>query len=305
MVDLSVKTMGMTFKNPLISASGTYGFGKEYNEFYNIELLGGISTKGLTLEKRTGNKGTRIHETPSGIMNSIGLENPGVESYINNESQFLKDKDVKILLNLGGSNLESYVKAAELLDEANSKERIYDVVELNISCPNVKLGGMAYGMKPEDAGYITKEIVAISKAPVVVKLTPNAPDLVAVAKSVETSGAAGVSLVNTFSALDIDVENRRPIFNNVTAGLSGPCIMPIALKMVRDVSNAVSIPVIGMGGISTHIDVLKFIMAGATLVQVGTANFLRPTIMPEIIENLESYMTEMGISCFDEIRGIV
>ncbi len=254
---------GKEFKNPIISASGTFGFGTEYNDFYDVSILGGVSTKGLTLEPREGNKGIRIMETPSGIMNSIGLENPGVESYINAESEFLSKKNTVILANVGGSTLESYLEALRLLEEANAKKRVMDVLELNISCPNVKAGGMAFGMRACDAANITKEAKKIVSCPLVVKLSPNAHNLVDVAKSVEASGADGISLVNTFNALEIDIRNRKSYFSNITAGLSGPAIRPIALRMVRDVSRAVSIPVIGMGGVSSAEDVVKFIMAGA------------------------------------------
>ncbi len=296
---------GKKFKNPIIAASGTFGFGKEYNEFYNIETLGGISTKGLTLEERNGNEGTRIIETPSGIMNSIGLENPGIYHYIHHESAFLSDKDTVIFANVGGSSLESYLKALTLLEKANKKKRVMDIVELNISCPNVKKGGMAFGMRAEDAGFITKKAKEIVSVPLVVKLSPNAYNLVEVAKKVEESGADGISLVNTFNALEIDIYNRKSYFNNITAGLSGPAIRPIALRMVREVSKAVNIPIIGMGGITSAEDVIKFIMAGATLVQFGTASFMDPMAGEKLVQGVEEFLKKENIKSLEEIRGII
>lgn len=296
---------GCKFKNPLIAASGTFGFGEEYDSFYDISVLGGISTKGMTLEAREGNKGLRIIETPAGIMNSIGLQNPGVRAYVEHESRFLARKDLVILANVGGSTLDSYLEALSILEEANKQRRVMDIVELNISCPNVKAGGMAFGMCAEDAALITKEARAVVKEPLVVKLSPNAHNLVEVARAVEEAGADGLSLVNTFNALEIDIYGRRALFDNITAGLSGPCIRPIALRMVREVSQAVGIPVIGMGGVDTWEDVVKFIMAGAHLVQFGTVSFMNPMAGRQLVEGLESFMKKQGISSLDEIRGII
>lgn len=296
---------GCNFKNPLIAASGTFGFGEEYDKFYDISVLGGVSTKGMTLEERDGNKGLRIIETPGGIMNSIGLQNPGVRSYVEKESGFLAQKDLVILANVGGSTLESYLEALSILEEANRQRRVMDIVELNISCPNVKAGGMAFGMCATDAALITREARAVIKEPLVVKLSPNAHNLVEVARAVEEAGADGVSLVNTFNALEIDIYGRRPLFENVTAGLSGPCIRPIALRMVREVSQAIDIPVVGMGGVETWEDVVKFIMAGAHLVQFGTVSFMNPMAGKQLVEGLEDFMKKQGISSLDEIRGII
>lgn len=296
---------GCKFKNPLIAASGTFGFGEEYDSFYDISVLGGISTKGMTLEAREGNKGLRIIETPAGIMNSIGLQNPGVRAYVEHESRFLARKDLVILANVGGSTLDSYLEALSVLEEANKQRRVMDIVELNISCPNVKAGGMAFGMCAEDAALITEEARAVVKVPLVVKLSPNAHNLVEVARAVEEAGADGLSLVNTFNALEIDIYGRRALFDNITAGLSGPCIRPIALRMVREVSQAVGIPVIGMGGVDTWEDVVKFIMAGAHLVQFGTVSFMNPMAGRQLVEGLESFMKKQGISSLDEIRGII
>lgn len=299
------KLWGYTFKNPIISASGTFGFGEEYNQFYDISILGGVSTKGLTLEPRDGNAGIRIIETPSGIMNSIGLQNPGVKHYAEYESEFLSSKDTVILANVGGSTLESYMDALHVLEEYNKQKRVMDIVELNISCPNVKAGGMAFGMNACDAAFITKEAKKMVSVPLVVKLSPNAHNLVEVAVEVEKAGADGLSLVNTFNALEIDIYNRRAIFNNITAGLSGPAIRPIALRMVREVSQAVNIPVIGMGGVQSAEDVIKFIMAGAHLVQFGTGSFINPMMGSELVEGVKEYMKKENICSFDEIRGII
>lgn len=296
---------GHKFKNPVISASGTFGFGKEYEAFYDISILGGISTKGMTLENRKGNSGLRIIETPSGVMNSIGLQNPGVSHYAEYESEFLAKKDLVILANVGGSTLESYLEALSILEEENKKKRIMDLVELNISCPNVKAGGMAFGMNACDAEIITKKAKEVISVPLIVKLSPNAHHLVEVAKAVESSGADGISLVNTFNALEIDIYGRKALFDNVTAGLSGPCIRPIALRMVREVSKAVSIPVIGMGGVETWQDVVKFIMAGAHLVQFGTSSFMNPMTGKNLVEGLEAFVQEQGLKDWSEIRGII
>lgn len=296
---------GHKFKNPVIAASGTFGFGKEYEAFYDVSILGGISTKGMTLEERKGNSGLRIIETPSGVMNSIGLQNPGVSHYAEYESEFLAKKDLVILANVGGSTLESYLEALSILEEENKKKRIMDLVELNISCPNVKAGGMAFGMNACDAELITKKAKEVISVPLIVKLSPNAHHLVEVAKAVESSGADGISLVNTFNALEIDIYRRKALFDNVTAGLSGPCIRPIALRMVREVSKAVSVPVIGMGGVETWQDVVKFIMAGAHLVQFGTSSFMDPMIGKKLVEGLEAFVQEQGIKDWFEIRGMI
>lgn len=296
---------GCRFKNPVIAASGTFGFGEEYQNFYDISILGGISTKGMTLEPRDGNSGLRIIETPSGVMNSIGLQNPGVLHYTQCESRFLAEKNIVILANVGGSTLESYLEALSILEAENKKKRVMDMVELNISCPNVKAGGMAFGMNACDAELITKKAREVITVPLIVKLSPNAHHLVEVAQAVESAGADGISLVNTFNALEIDIYRRKALFDNITAGLSGPCIKPIALRMVREVSKAVSIPVIGMGGVQTWQDVVKFIMAGAHLVQFGTGSFMDPMMGKKLVEGLENYVREQGIRNWKEIRGII
>ncbi|CEK39613.1 dihydroorotate dehydrogenase [Paraclostridium sordellii] len=300
MTNLNVKFGNIEFKNPLIMASGTFGFGKEYAEIYDIEKLGGISSKGLTLEKRDGNKGIRVFETPSGMMNSVGLENPGVKGFIENELQFFKDIDTVRIANLGGGTLDDYIKGVELLNDQS-----IDMIELNISCPNVKAGGMAFGIKNEVAREVVRAVRSKTKLPLIVKLSPNAEDIIGMAKVCEEEGADGISLVNTFKAMAIDINKKKPVFENVYAGLSGPAIKPIALRMVHEVCKAVNIPVMGMGGITTWQDAIEFIMAGATCIQVGTANFINPRIGLDIIEGIQNYMQEEGINSLDEIRGII
>ncbi|CEK32236.1 dihydroorotate dehydrogenase 1B [[Clostridium] sordellii] len=300
MTNLNVKFGNIEFKNPLIMASGTFGFGKEYAEIYDIEKLGGISSKGLTLEKRDGNKGIRVFETPSGMMNSVGLENPGVKGFIENELQFFKDIDTVRIANLGGGTLDDYIKGVELLND-----QPIDMIELNISCPNVKAGGMAFGIKNEVAREVVRAVRAKTKLPLIVKLSPNAEDIIGMAKVCEEEGADGISLVNTFKAMAIDINKKKPVFENVYAGLSGPAIKPIAIRMVHEVCKAVNIPVMGMGGITTWQDAIEFIMAGATCIQVGTANFINPRIGLDIIEGIKNYMEEEGINSLDEIRGII
>ena len=300
MTNLNVKFKELNFKNPVIMASGTFGFGKEYNEIYDIEKLGGISSKGLTLNQKDGNTGMRVFETPSGMMNSVGLENPGVQGFIDKELPFFSDLDLVRIVNLGGGTLDDYVKGAELL-----RGKDVDVIELNISCPNVKAGGMAFGIKNEVAREVVREVRKVVDKPLVIKLSPNAEDIVGMARVCEEEGADGVSLVNTFKALAIDINKRQPVFENIYAGLSGPAIKPIALRMVNEVSKNIEIPVWGMGGITTANDAIEFIMAGSSCIQVGTANFINPKIGLEIIDGIEKFMKQEGIKTLDEIRGII
>ena len=300
MANLNVKFKDLNFKNPVIMASGTFGFGKEYNEIYDIEKLGGISSKGLTLNQRDGNTGMRVWETPSGMMNSVGLENPGVEGFIEKELPFFSDLDLVRIVNLGGGTIDDYIRGAELL-----RGKDVDVIELNISCPNVKAGGMAFGIKNEVARDVVREVRKVVDLPLVIKLSPNAEDIVTMAKVCEEEGADGVSLVNTFKAMAIDINKRKPIFDNVYAGLSRPAIKPIALRMVNEVAKNVNIPVWGMGGITNATDAIEFIMAGSSCIQVGTANFLNPKIGLEIIDGIETFMKQEGIKTLDEIRGII
>lgn len=298
--DLRVKIGSVEFKNPVIMASGTFGFGREYKKIYDIEKLGGICTKGLTLEKKEGNEGIRIHETPSGVMNSIGLENPGVEGFISSELEFVKSLNTTVMVNVGGSLIEDYVKAVALISEQH-----VDAIELNISCPNVKKGGIAFGIREESIRQIVKVIRRTTELPLIVKLSPNAEDIVRAAQVCEDEGADGVSLINTIRSMAIDINKREPIFKNVYAGLSGPAIKPIALAMVHQVCKAVKIPVIGIGGICTFKDALEFIMAGAACIQIGSASFANPRAGLNILNGIEEFMKDEGIKSLDEIRKIV
>ena len=291
---------GVTFKNPVVLASGTCGFGKEMNEYFDIEKLGGLSSKGLTLNARGGNDGIRIWETPSGIMNSVGLENPGVRHFVEHESQWLNEKNLVHLVNLGGHSMEDYIEGAELLIDCD-----VDMVELNISCPNVKAGGMNFGVKAETAAEVVRKVREVCRHKMVVKLSPNAENITELALACEAEGADGLSLTNTYLAMAIDINKRKPVFDNVYAGLSGPAIKPISLRMVHQVAHAVKIPVMGLGGITTWQDALEFIMAGAAVIQVGTASFMKPSIAMDIIDGLEKYLEEQNIGNISELRGIV
>lgn len=297
---LTTEFAGVAFKNPVVMASGTFGFGREYNELFPIEKLGGISSKGLTLHARGGNDGIRIWETPSGIMNSVGLENPGVEGFIQKDLDWVNSLDLVNLVNVGGHSVEDYIEAVERLN----REQL-DILELNISCPNVKQGGMNFGVKTDMAQEVVRTIRKVCKHKMVVKLSPNAENIVDLAKACEAEGADGVSLVNTFLGLAIDIKKRQPVFNNGYAGLSGPAIKPIALRMVNQVCKAVDIPVMGMGGISTWQDAVEFIMAGATVVQIGTATFMKPDKALDVIAGMERYCEENGLQNISEVRGIV
>lgn len=297
---LEVKLGGRTLKNPLIGASGTLGFGAEYARFYDPAILGGIASKGLTLRPKEGNTGVRIYETPSGIMNSIGLENPGVSAFIEEIWPEMRKIDTTVLVNLGGNSTEDYLEAAEMLNDTD-----IHMIELNISCPNVASGGMAFGLHCQDAAAITRAVKARTKHPVIVKLSPNGDAPAELAKACEAAGADGISLVNTFQAFAIDVDEKKAVFDNIYAGLSGPAIFPIALRMVRDVARAVSIPVVGIGGIRSAEDVIAMIMAGAEAVEIGTMNFADPHCMETIINDLKAYAARENIGSLDEIRGIV
>lgn len=294
---LKVNICGVEFKNPVIAASGTFGFGEEYNQLFDVSKLGGISSKGLTLNPKEGNNGLRVFETRAGMLNSVGLQNPGVDAFIKNELPKMKKLNTVAIANLGGGTLEDYLSGIEKLNNSD-----VDMIELNISCPNVKSGGMAFGIKSEVAKDIVKEVKAICKKPLMVKLSPNAEDIVDMAVKCQEAGADSLSLVNTFKGMAIDIYKGKPVFENVTAGLSGPAIKPIALRMVYEVSRAVDIPVIGLGGISTWMDAIEFIMAGATAIQVGTANFVKPDVCLDIIEGIEGYMNKYNIKDLKEIR---
>lgn len=304
--DLTVSVAGLQLANPVIAASGTFGYGSEYGRVIPVSRLGGICSKGLTLEPKPGNTGLRLWETPAGLINSIGLENPGIPHFIEHELPEMLALGPVVLANLSGSTMESYVEGARLLDAT----RVH-CIELNISCPNVKAGGMAWGLDCDAAAAITAAVRAVTAKPLVVKLSPNAPQLVAIARSVVAAGADVLSLVNTFQAFAVDIERGRPVFDNITAGLAGPAIRPIALRMLRDIMLGVPecrdgrIPVIGLGGISTWQDAVEFIMTGASAVQVGTATFANPHAMEEVIDGLQAFMRRKGYSCLADFRGCV
>ena len=297
---LEVDFAGVKFKNPIILASGTCGFGKEFNEYFDIQKLGGISSKGLTLNYRAGNDGIRIWETQAGIINSVGLENPGVRAFVEKENPRMNSLDLVNIVNLGGHSMDDYIQAIEILNEHK-----LDILELNISCPNVKAGGMNFGIDTCIATNVVSEIRKRCKHKLVVKLSPNAHDIVELAKSLENVGADGLSLVNTFLAMAIDIKKRKPVFENTYAGLSGPAIKPIALRMTHQVAHAVKIPIMGMGGITTAEDAIEFIMAGADVVQVGTASFMNPRIALDIIAGIDKYLEDNNINNISEIRGII
>ncbi|MEK4511169.1 dihydroorotate dehydrogenase [Paenibacillus sp. FSL K6-2524] len=310
MIDLSCNISGVHLKNPVIMASGTFGFGKEYGALYDINQLGGISGKGLTLNPKDGNDGIRVYETPSGMLNSVGLENPGVAAFLRDECPRWEKLDLARIVNLGGNTIEDYVEGARLIHEDSTVRmaagrQAVDMIELNISCPNVKAGGMAYGIQTETAREVVRQIRATTSLPLVIKLSPNAEDIVGMAVMCQEEGADGVSLINTFSAMKIDIRKRRSVFDNLYAGLSGPAIKPIALRMVHQVSRAVTIPVIGMGGICSAEDILEFIMAGAAAIQVGTYNFVNLRGGQQLVQDLEQLMEREKITSLDEIRGII
>ncbi len=269
MADLSVKVAGVDFKNPVIVASGTFGYGREYEELFPLSVLGGISTKGTTGVKRTGNPSPRIAETPSGILNSVGLQNPGIDYFIANELPYLKTKDTTIVANIAGSTPEECAEVAKKLDSTD-----VDMIELNISCPNVKQGGAAFGTSCEGAAAVTRIVRNATNKPLMVKLSPNVTNIVDIAKAVEAEGADAVSLINTLLGMRIDLKKRAPIIANKTGGFSGPAIKPVAVRMIYQVYDAVKLPIVGMGGVSTAEDVIELMMAGATAVEVGAANLV-------------------------------
>lgn len=297
---LAVDFAGVTMKNPVVLASGTCGFGRELQGYFDLSRLGGIASKGLTLNERKGNEGIRAWETPSGLMNSIGLENPGVRGFIEKELDWINGHDVANIVNLGGHSIEDYQEGIALLNDVE-----LDLLELNISCPNVKQGGMNFGIRTDTARDVVRTLRGICRHKLVVKLSPNAEDVVALARACEEEGADGLSLTNTYLGMAIDIERRRPVFDNVYAGLSGPAIRPISLRMVHQVAHAVKIPVMGIGGIATWRDAVEFIMAGATAVQIGAATFVKPDLALDVIDGIAAFLDAQGISDIAEIRGIV
>lgn len=300
MADLSVKVAGVEFSNPLIAASGTFGFGMEYGEFYPLSVLGGISCKGITLKRRDGNPPPRIAETPSGMLNAVGLQNPGVDVFIKEDLPWLKKQNTVIIANIAGNTIEEYCKMAEKLSETD-----VDMIELNISCPNVKHGGVQFGTSCESVGNITAEVRKHCKKPLVIKLSPNVTDIASIAQSAEANGADAISMINTLTGMRIDINSRRPIIHNNTGGMSGPAVFPIAVRMVWQVANAVKLPIIGMGGISTWEDAVEMLIAGATALQIGTVLFSDPYAPIKISEGLNAFLDKNGIKSVTELTGTI
>ncbi|HOQ37817.1 MAG TPA: dihydroorotate dehydrogenase [Acetivibrio sp.] len=297
-IDLSVEIAGVKFSNPVIAASGTFGFGREFGDFIDLNAIGGISVKGLTLEKRQGNRPPRIAETPAGILNSVGLQNPGVKAFIEEEIPFLKRFNTRIIANIAGNTIEDYCAMAEMLSDTD-----IDAIELNVSCPNVKKGCVAFGNSPEGIREITGRVKKYCKKPLIVKLTPNVTDIKEIAIAAEDAGADALSLINTILGMAIDIHRKRPILANNMGGLSGPAVKPIAVRMVYEVANVVKIPVIGMGGISSGEDAVEFMLAGASAVMVGTANFINPRACVDVVEGIKQYLCRYNHSSVHEIIG--
>ncbi|MDR1256855.1 MAG: dihydroorotate dehydrogenase [Spirochaetaceae bacterium] len=295
--DISVEIAGIRFRNPVIAASGTFGYGREYEGLLDIACLGGICTKGLTLEARSGNVGERLWETPSGLLNSIGLENPGIKAFIGLELPRLRALGPVVIANLSGGSVDEYARGAELLSASS-----VDMVELNISCPNVKSGGISFGLEPDAAASVVSRVRRACRKPLIVKLSPAAPDIAAVALACVQNGADALSLVNTFRGMAIDIHKKRPVFDNITAGLSGPAIRPIALRMVWELYEIADVPLIGLGGIACANDAIEFLLAGAAAVQVGSATFANPAAMNQITSGIEGYMRENGIRRLSELN---
>ena len=300
MVDTRVNLSGVILSNPIIPASGTFGFGYEFAEIYDINILGSISIKGTTRELRFGNEQPRIAETPCGMLNAIGLQNPGIDKVISEELPKLRKVFKKpIIANISGFSIDEYVYCCELI----GKEEQVEIIEVNISCPNVKEGGMSFGTLPENAAEVTRAVKAVAKKPVYMKLSPNVRDIAEIAAACEEAGADGISLINTLTGMRINLNNMKPVLNNITGGLSGPAVFPVALRMVWEVYEAVSIPIIGMGGVSTVEDVIEMMLAGATAVSVGAANIKDPYASKNIVESLPDLMNKLGINKLEDIIG--
>lgn len=300
MADLSVKVAGVEFSNPLIAASGTFGFGREYNEFYPLSTLGGISCKGITLHKRDGNPPPRIAETPSGILNAVGLQNPGVDHFIEKDLPWLKEQNTVVIANIAGNTEDDYCAMAEKLSDSD-----VDMIEMNISCPNVKSGGVQFGTSCESVGAITKAVRNHCTKPLIVKLSPNVTNIAEIALAAEANGADVISMINTLTGMKIDINTRRPIIRNNTGGLSGPAVFPVAVRMVWQVASAVKIPIIGMGGISTWQDAVEMLIAGATALQIGTVLFNDPYAPVKINEGISKFMDENNIKSLSELTGTI
>ncbi|MCT4618789.1 MAG: dihydroorotate dehydrogenase [Marinisporobacter sp.] len=297
-IDMSVDLNGLVLNNPVTVASGTFGFGREYGEYVDLNKIGAIAVKGLTLEERQGNPTPRVVETPMGMINSVGLQNPGVDYFIKEELPYLSQYDTKIIANINGNTIEEYCKMAEKL----SKTKV-DALELNISCPNVKEGGVAFGRDPEMVHKVTEKVKENSDKYLIVKLSPNVADIKEIGVAAESGGADCLSLINTLIGMGIDIEKQKPILARGIGGLSGPAVKPVAVRMVYEVSKAVNIPVIGMGGIMNHKDAIEFFLAGANAISVGTANFINPMVTMEILKGMEEYLKRKGYTSIKELVG--
>ena len=286
-------------KNPVMTASGTFGYGKEYSDFIDLSRIGGIFVKGTTIRNRQGNDYPRMAETPSGMLNAVGLQNKGVDYFVSNIYPEIKDFDTNVIVNVSGSTIEDYVECTEKLAELDK----IPAIELNISCPNVKEGGMAFGVCADSAADVTRAVRKVWDKTLIVKLSPNVTDVTEIARAVEAEGADSVSLINTLLGMAIDINKRRPVLSTVTGGLSGPCVKPVALRMVWQTYNAVKIPVIGMGGISCWQDAIEFILAGSSAIQIGTHNFIDPTISVKVLDGIKEYLDKNNISSICDLVG--
>lgn len=300
MSNLKVNICGVDFKNPVIPASGTFGFGKEYMQFYDISKLGGLCTKGTTLAEKQGNPAPRIAEANMAMLNSVGLQNPGVDYFVSRDLQILKKVNTRVIANIAGSTVEDYQQMAEKMSVDG-----VDMIEMNISCPNVKAGGMAFGIYPESIADTVKAVRPYCKKPLIIKLSPNVADIAENAKAAEANGADCISLINTLSGMVVNYKTRKPILANVQGGMSGPAVKPVALRMVWQCFNAVKIPIIGMGGITNFKDVLEFMICGARAVEVGTANLMNPTACSDIIDDLQQYVDEQGMDINDLVGTLI
>ena len=296
---LAVNIGKLQLKNPVMTASGTFGYGKEYSDFIDLSRIGGVFVKGTTIRDRQGNDYPRMAETPSGMLNAVGLQNKGVDYFVSNIYPEIKDFDTNVIVNVSGSTIEDYVECTEKLLGLDK----IPAIELNISCPNVKEGGMAFGVCADSAGDVTRAVRKVWDKTLIVKLSPNVTDVTEIARAVEAEGADSVSLINTLLGMAIDINKRRPVLSTVTGGLSGPCVKPVALRMVWQTYNAVKIPVIGMGGISCWQDAIEFILAGSSAIQIGTHNFIDPTVSIKVVDGIKEYLDKNNISSVKELVG--
>ncbi len=301
MANLNIDINGLSLKNPVLTASGTFGYGTEFQDFIDLERLGGFIVKGTTLKHREGNPYPRMAETPSGMLNAVGLQNKGVDYFIEHIYPTIKDVNTNILVNVSGSTIADYVATAEKI---NALDRI-PAIELNISCPNVKEGGMAFGTSCVSASEVVKEVRKVYKKHLMVKLSPNVTSIQEIALAVEGAGADSVSLINTLMGMAVNVKTRKPVLSTITGGLSGPCVKPVALRMVWQVAKAVKIPVVGLGGISCANDAIEFLLAGASAIQIGTANFIDPTVTIKVIDGINDYLDQNGFTSVKEIIGVI